>query len=174
MKKKEAPPPPFGRSPSPGNPGEDKCRRPTQSSPAFAGEGDHAKHGGGASSETRRPESPTARARRLRRNLSPAEAILWNHLRTRPAGFKFRCQHKAPPYTLDFYCHEAALCIEVDGDAHDMGNNPESDARRDAELATRGILSLRFLAADVFHHLDAVAAHIDSICLTRAPRRSPL
>jgi very-short-patch-repair endonuclease len=62
----------------------------------------------------------------------------------------------------------------VDGDAHDMGNNPESDARRDAELATRGILSLRFLAADVFHHLDAVAAHIDSICLTRAPRRSPL
>jgi hypothetical protein len=106
VSKKRAPPPPSGRSPSPGNPGEDlRRRRLTRSSPAFAGEGDHAKHGGGASSD---PESPTARARRLRRTLSPAEALLWQHLRTRPTGFKFRRQHKAAPFTPDFYCHEAA------------------------------------------------------------------
>jgi very-short-patch-repair endonuclease len=102
--------------------------------------------------------------------MSPAEALLWNHLRTRPAGFKFRRQHKSPPYTLDFYCHEAAVAIEVDGDSHEMGNNPERDQSRDAELATRGILTLRFLAADVFHHLEAVAAQIETVCLSRTPR----
>jgi very-short-patch-repair endonuclease len=91
----------------------------------------------------------TDRARRFRREMSPPEAALWQYLRTRPGGFKFRRQHRMDPYTLDFYCRAAAVCIEVDGDAHDMGDRPLRDARRDAWLSRRGILTLRFLAADV-------------------------
>jgi very-short-patch-repair endonuclease len=73
------------------------------------------------------------------------------------------------PYTLDFYCREAALAIEVDGDAHDMGGNPERDARRDAWLAARGISTLRILAADVMRELEAVVAQIVEACASRTP-----
>ena len=111
------------------------------------------------------------RARRLRREMSPPEVALWQHLRTRPAGFKFRRQHPAHPYTLDFFCREAAVAIEVDGDSHGMGDNPERDERRDAWLAARGILTLRFLAADVLHDLEAVALQIEEVCASRVPPR---
>ena len=109
------------------------------------------------------------RARRLRRNMSPPEATLWLALRARPGGFKFRRQHRLEPYTLDFYCHEAGVAIEVDGDAHDMGDNPGRDARRDVWLAERGILTLRFLAADVMGEMEAVVARILDVCASRTP-----
>ena len=111
------------------------------------------------------------RARRLRRQMSPPEVALWQHLRTRPGGFKFRRQHRCESYTLDFYCREAAVAIEVDGDVHGMGDNPARDERRDAWLAERGVLTLRFLAADVMHALDAVAMRIEEVCASRTPPR---
>jgi len=101
--------------------------------------------------------------------MSPPEILLWQHLRTRPGGFKFRRQHPAGPYVLDFFCREAALAIEVDGDAHGMGENPRRDDRRDAWLAARGVATLRFLASDVLRHLDAVALHVRQTCALRAP-----
>ena len=109
------------------------------------------------------------RARRLRRTMSPPEIALWQHLRSRPGGFKFRRQHRLDPYTADFYCREAAVAIEVDGDAHGMGENPQRDGRRDALLAQRGILTLRFLAADVLGQLEAVAMRIEEVCASRTP-----
>lgn len=115
--------------------------------------------------------SGTERTRRLRRQMSPPEVRLWQHLRTRPGGFKFRRQHRAEPYTIDFYCREAAVAIEVDGDAHELGGNPARDRRRDAWLAECGILTLRFLAADVMRALEAVAAQIEDVCAARAPPR---
>jgi very-short-patch-repair endonuclease len=72
------------------------------------------------------------RARQLRRQLSLPEGLLWRELRARPGGFKFRRQHPIGPYTLDFFCHRSALAVEVDGIAHEMGDNPQRDARRDA------------------------------------------
>ena len=116
-------------------------------------------------------------ARRLRRIMSPPEVKLWQYLRTRPNGFQFRRQHVSPPYILDFYCRAAALAIEADGAAHEMGGNPARDARRDDILAERGIKTLRFSAADVMRHFDAVAVQIVSECASRTPstglRRSP-
>ena len=126
--------------------------------------------GGGPRTRVReRAMGGVERARELRRRMSPPEVALWQHLRTRPGGFKFRRQHRAPPYTLDFFCREAAVAVEVDGDAHDMGGNPARDERRDAWLAERGIVTLRFLAADVLRELEAVAAQIQEACASRAP-----
>ena len=119
----------------------------------------------------RRRVDGVERARRLRREMSAPEALLWRHLRTRPGGFKFRRQHPLGPFALDFYCREAAVAIEVDGAAHDMGNNPERDGRRDEWVAERGILTLRFLAVDVLRSLDAVARQIEDVCRSRAPQR---
>jgi len=50
-----------------------------------------------------------ARAKRLRREMSLPEVLLWTALRERPAGFKFRKQHAAGVYSLDFFCVAAAL-----------------------------------------------------------------
>jgi very-short-patch-repair endonuclease len=101
--------------------------------------------------------------------MSPPEVILWRTLRERPGGHKFRHQHPAGPYVLDFYCARAGLCIEVDGSAHDMGSNPQRDERRDAWLAEQGIETLRIAAADVFRDTDAVAQLILERCASRSP-----
>ena len=72
----------------------------------------------------------TDRARSLRKEMTPPERRLWNVLKHRPSGLKFRRQHPLGPYVLDFFCHEAALAIEIDGLAHDLGDNPDRDHRR--------------------------------------------
>ena len=41
--------------------------------------------------------------------MSLPEVLLWTALRERPAGFKFRKQHAAGVYSLDFFCVAAAL-----------------------------------------------------------------
>src|SRR5687768_1840275 len=107
---------------------------------------------------TKRPI--VARAKQLRRQLTLAEGLLWQFLRTRPGGFKFRRQHPIGPYVLDFFCREAGLAIEVDGAAHGMGDNPERDARRDERLEAEGIRTLRIGASDVLGEMEAVAAGI--------------
>ena len=89
-------------------------------------------------------------ARRLRRELSLPEAILWRHLRRDQLdGLRFRRQHPFGPYVLDFYCPSARLAVEVDGAAHDFADRAAGDERRDAWLADRGVCVLRFMAADV-------------------------
>jgi very-short-patch-repair endonuclease len=101
--------------------------------------------------------------------MSPPERRLWRYLKMRPGDLKFRKQAPIGPYYLDFYCYSAAVAIEVDGDAHDMGDNPARDERRDAYLAKRGILTLRFLAADIFNQLEAVIIQIEEMCASRTP-----
>jgi very-short-patch-repair endonuclease len=60
-------------------------------------------------------------ARRLRKDLSPAERLLWWALKQRPGGFRFRKQCPQGPYSLDFACLSARLAVEVDGEAHGRG-----------------------------------------------------
>jgi len=113
------------------------------------------------------------RARALRRTMSLPEVLLWRALRQRPGGFKFRHQHPAGPYTLDFFCPAAALCIEVDGEAHERGTNPERDLRRDAWLSQRGIKTLRIPAAEILQDLEPVLLLIQAEWASRTPRSSP-
>ncbi|MGQ0605032.1 MAG: DUF559 domain-containing protein, partial [Anaerolineales bacterium] len=69
------------------------------------------------------PNALLERARELRRDATDSEQLLWSLLRDRQLnGLKFRRQHALPPFLLDFYCHEAALVIELDGEVH---NDPE-------------------------------------------------
>jgi very-short-patch-repair endonuclease len=100
--------------------------------------------------------------------MTPPERRLWNALKRRPDGFKFRKQHEYGPYYLDFFCYEAALAIEVDGLAHDLGTNPRRDERRDAWLAGRGIRTVRVRATDVRDNLDGVVAYIVEACRCRS------
>jgi hypothetical protein len=45
------------------------------------------------------------RAKRLRKNMTAAETVLWMHIKTGINGFKFRRQHPIGQYIADFYCH---------------------------------------------------------------------
>ncbi|MBS0504198.1 MAG: DUF559 domain-containing protein [Proteobacteria bacterium] len=96
------------------------------------------------------------RAKTLRREMTLPEVLLWQQLRGRRDGFHWRKQHPAGPYDLDFYCDRAKLCVEVDGEAHDRGDRPAKDVRRDAWLESNGIETLRVPAPEVLSNLDGV------------------
>ena len=140
----------------------------------------HAKHGGGvggtlggAGTMIRGTSEAWRRSRALRRELTLPEVLLWQQLRRRGAGHKWRKQHAAGPYTLDFYCDAAKLCVEVDGEAHDRGDRPARDARRDAWLAAQGIATLRIAAADILRNLEGVVTFIAARAGERAPLHPP-
>jgi very-short-patch-repair endonuclease len=105
----------------------------------------------------RAPPRTVAAARRLRRNLSPPEAMLWIRLRARaPVSPPFRRQHPIGPYVLDFYCAKARLAVEIDGMSHDLEDRPERDLRRDAWLANQGVRVMRIAAVEVLAAPDDV------------------
>jgi len=102
------------------------------------------------------PRSTIRQSRRLRRDMSLPERLLWRELRKRPEGLKFRPQHPAGEYTADFYCHKARLVIEIDGEAHDRGDRPQRDADRDEWLSAHDLRIMRIPAREVLSDLDAV------------------
>ena len=103
-------------------------------------------------------------ARRLRQAMSLPEVLLWQVLRQRPGALKFRRQHPAGDYVLDFYLPERKLAIEIDGSAHDMGDRPGRDERRDAWLMAQGYGLLRISAKEVLTDPAAVADAIVRHC----------
>ncbi|ADL01139.1 conserved hypothetical protein [Brevundimonas subvibrioides ATCC 15264] len=106
-------------------------------------------------------QGAVSRARVLRRTLTPPEARLWICLRGRKlAGLKFRRQHPVGPYVLDFYCAEARLAVEVDGQIHMQAEHWEKDQRRTAWLKAQGVFVLRLSAESVRVNLDSVLTWI--------------
>ncbi|PXA93405.1 hypothetical protein DMC47_22025 [Nostoc sp. 3335mG] len=105
--------------------------------------------------------------RTLRKRMTPPEIRLWQQLRKSPGGFTFRRQHEAGDYVLDFYCAPARLAIEVDGEIHSRGDQPEKDAARDAWLAAEGVQVIRVPAKELLHHLEEVIAHIVALASSR-------
>ncbi|WP_406701442.1 endonuclease domain-containing protein [Sphingomonas caeni] len=88
------------------------------------------------------------------------EVLLWRELRKRPDGLKFRHQHRAGRYFLDFYCYEVALAVEVDGEIHGRGDQPERNAVRDAWLRLQNVRVLRINASDVLRNMEGVVRYI--------------
>jgi very-short-patch-repair endonuclease len=97
------------------------------------------------------------------------EVLLWQALRARPEGLKFRRQHPSGPYVADFYCHEARLIIEIDGEAHNRGTASDKDAIRDAWFAERQIRTLRIPAVAILSDLsNAVSGIVATARTTKA------
>ncbi len=100
--------------------------------------------------------------RQLRSNGTPAEGALWNILKGRQIeGLQFRRQYSVGHYILDFYCPALKLAIELDGDYHYYGANPERDMARDRDLLqTYGIKTLHFENKVVFNQPQAIVNSI--------------
>jgi very-short-patch-repair endonuclease len=93
----------------------------------------------------------------MRHPQTPAEATLWQILRNRQFGFKFRRQHPIYKFIIDFYCAEAKLLIEVDGESHLGSDQEEYDNARTEYLQKLGYKVIRFTNDDVKYNLQAVA-----------------
>ena len=98
------------------------------------------------------------KAATLRRQQTFAEEILWDYLRTKPLGFKFRRQHPLASYILDFYCHRLKFAIEVDGSIHQK----ENDEIRQKQLEEGGLSFIRFTNDQIILRLEGVIQQIES------------
>jgi very-short-patch-repair endonuclease len=108
------------------------------------------------------------RSRDFRHPLTPPEAKVWAAARDRKMGFKIRRQHPIGRFILDFYCAEAKLAIEIDGDAHEAPDQATYDAARTAWLDERGFAVIRFDSTEVGRNLPGVLAAIRAACEARA------
>ena len=96
-----------------------------------------------------------ARAKELHRNMSPAEAELWKHLRAHRMGaVHFRNQHAIGNYIVDFCAPRKKLIIELDGSQH--LEHAEYDEERTKYLEAQGYRVLRFWNNDVINNIDSV------------------
>jgi len=104
-------------------------------------------------------ETTFIKARRLRRDMTPTERVVWGVLRARGLrGFKFRRQIPVGPFIVDFLCVEAGLIIEVDGDTH--SHQVAYDRRRTLYLETQGYRVVRIANRDVRENLQGVLQFI--------------
>ena len=109
--------------------------------------------------------------------MSLPEVLLRDALRTRPGGLKFRRQFPNDRTTVDFACLSHRLVVEVDGDWHGHGDQPQRDAIRDAIMKREGFTIMRVAARDVLKNLnsvvDAIAAHCSEVGPLHHPSDGP-
>ena len=109
------------------------------------------------------------RRRRLRREATDAESLLWALLRGRQlAGEKFRRQHQVGLYVLDFYCPSRKIAIEADGGQHLSAEGLAGDAQRTRYLRDRGIRVLRFSNREILLETEGVLAVIARVAAREA------
>jgi len=100
------------------------------------------------------------RAKEMRENPTNAEALLWNELRTKKMGHKYRQQHPIDKYIVDFICISKRLIIEVDGKIHQY--QMDADAERELLLKEKkGYTVLRFTNEEVLNNLESVVSKIE-------------
>jgi very-short-patch-repair endonuclease len=101
-------------------------------------------------------------ARRLRRQLSLPEMLLWRLLRLSRRELRFRKQYPVGPFVADFYCPAAKIVIEIDGAVHN--ERRDADGRRDAYLRSLGLTVIRVPVAEVLADPEGVADGLYRLC----------
>lgn len=115
-----------------------------------------------------------AKARSLRKRLTPAEARLWTRLRAlRQDSLHFRRHHPERGYILDFVCLDRRLIVELDGGSHANGEGVRRDRVRDAVLGREGCVTMRCRNEAIRDRVEEV---VEEVRMRRRalPTRSPL
>ena len=94
----------------------------------------------------------TRTARKLRREMTDAERVLWSHLRGGQMVARFTRQFPVGGYVVDFACRSLRLAIECDGGQHSV----EVDARRTAGIEAHGYRVIRFWNHEIMSNTDGV------------------
>jgi len=95
-------------------------------------------------------------ARTMRKYPTETESIMWNILKNRGLGVKFRRQHIFDCYIVDFVCLDKQLIIEIDGDYHYTAEQIKYNQARTEFLQSQGYKELRFDNREVLFNLDNV------------------
>ena len=105
-------------------------------------------------------------ARLLRKNMTDSEKLLWEQLKGKQVmGLRFRRQHPIDIFIADFYCHDARLVIEIDGEIHKV--KVEYDDGREAEIERYNIKILRFSNDEIMSNIDEVINRIKVVIKDR-------
>ena len=104
------------------------------------------------------PDGSVSRARRLRRDMTDTERVLWRMLRESFPDAHFRRQVPIQHCIADFASHRAKLIIEVDGGQHAT----EADAPRSAIMNEEGYRVIRFWNNEVLGNPAGVYSVIES------------
>ena len=108
-------------------------------------------------------------ARELRKQMTPAERLLWERLRGRRlGGYKFVRQWVLLDRIVDFYCHESSLIIELDGEVHLNEDIRVRDFDRDVQARISGYETIRVPNSKVLLEINSVCDDILQQCLRSA------
>ena len=100
-------------------------------------------------------------ARKLRKNSTKEERILWQLLRNRQfLGLKFKRQFPIGNYVVDFVCEEKKLIIELDGGQHNEPENIHLDCVRTEFLKSKGYTVVRFWNTDINLNISGVYSYL--------------
>lgn len=109
-------------------------------------------------------------SRRLRREQTEAERVLWSLINNRQlSGAKFRRQVPIGPYIVDFVDPASKLIIELDGGQHNEPAELEQDAVRTTWLESQHYRVLRFWNNDVISNREGVAVAIIEALAATSP-----
>lgn len=104
------------------------------------------------------------RAKKLRREMTKSEKILWVYLRRfREIGYPFRRQHPVGRFITDFYCPKLKLAIEIDGPIHNLEENVEYDKLRGQYFNALAIKTVRFTNQQILESAETVCAYIKNM-----------
>ncbi|MBI5011971.1 MAG: endonuclease domain-containing protein [Methylocystis sp.] len=104
-----------------------------------------------------RSDPRTPRARKLRREATPAERRLWTQLRQlKINNVHFRRQAPIGRYFADFACHRMRILVELYGEQHGFDAEALRDEKRTRFLETSGYRVLRFWNHEVLRNLESV------------------
>jgi len=103
-------------------------------------------------------------AKDLRKNLTKAEAIIWNYLKGKQIkGVKFRRQFPIGIYIVDFAAVEIKLIIEIDGATHSSDDRVKYDNARTQFLTSQGWKVIRVWNNDIYNNLNGILQSISQI-----------
>ncbi|NQU77920.1 endonuclease domain-containing protein [Candidatus Falkowbacteria bacterium] len=103
-------------------------------------------------------------AKTLRKQLTPAEHILWQALRNKALGEKFRRQMPFVfgdyHFVADFCCVRKKIVIELDGGVHNSSDVKDYDRLRDKIFSEEGYKVLRIKNKEIDNNLNKVLLKI--------------
>ena len=98
--------------------------------------------------------------------MTVSERTLWNAIKGRQLGARFRRQVPIGRFIVDFGCLDPKIAIEVDGSVHDWSD----ETYRTEFLEARGFTVLRFANDDVAFGLEGVIEVISDTVEELRPR----
>ncbi len=107
----------------------------------------------------------TSRRKGLRLYSTKAEKVLWQEVRNKKLGYKFRRQFQIKNYIVDFYCRDLRLVIELDGPIH--AEQKRYDELRTKDLEKVGLLVVRYTNDKVLFERESMLQNLRTVCEER-------